>query len=408
MGGARGSRSVRPDRPIQRDWLNAGQRRAVEHILSSRDRVILVRGAAGTGKTTLMREAVEGIEEGGHQVVVLAPSAGASRGVLRGEGFKDADTVAMFLRSKEMQQKAAGQVIWVDEAGLLGSQDMAAIFDIAEQVNARVVLMGDRHQHGSPARGSPLRLLEEQAGVPAVAVTEIMRQDGDYKKAVRLLSEGKVEEGFDQLDRLGWVQEVPDKERYLRLAEAYLAASAEKKADGTTKSALVVSPTHAEGDRITAVIRRELAAQGKLGEEREFTAWVPLHLTEAERGEAGSYPPGDMLQFHQNAKGYKTGQRVRVGSHAAPAGPGCPVPGLPGYHAASCRWRPRANHGKRQDGRRPAPAQQRCPPHNKGLYPGWQHCGRERLGDRPGLRPRGPRLRGHFSTPARGRRWIRC
>ena len=44
----------------------------MQHILSSRDRVILVRGAAGTGKTTLMREAVEGIEQGGHRVVVLA------------------------------------------------------------------------------------------------------------------------------------------------------------------------------------------------------------------------------------------------------------------------------------------------------------------------------------------------
>ena len=62
-----------------------------------------------------------------------------------------------------------------------------------------------------------------------------MRQDGDYKKAVQLLSEGKTDEGFDELARLGWVQEVPDEERYLRLAEAYLAASAEKKADGSLK-----------------------------------------------------------------------------------------------------------------------------------------------------------------------------
>jgi hypothetical protein len=84
------------------------------------------------------------------------------------------------------------------------------------------------------------------------------------------------------------------------------------------KRALVVSPTHAEGDRITAVIRKELAAQGQLGESREFTAFVPLHLTEAERGEGGSYLPGDMLQFHQNAKGYKAGQRVRVGATPLP------------------------------------------------------------------------------------------
>ena len=305
---------------MQRDWLNDGQRQAVRHILSSRDRVILLRGAAGTGKTTLMQEAVEAIGEGGHQVVVLAPSAGASRDVLRGAGFKDADTVAMFLKSEAMQQRAAGQVVWVDEAGLLNSQDTAALFDIAERVNARVILMGDRRQHSSPSRGSPLKLLEEEAGVPSVAVTEIMRQEGDYKKAVRLLSEDKVAEGFDELDRLGWVQEVPDGERYLRLAAAYLQASAEKKPDGETKTALVVSPTHAEGQRITEVVRGKLAAQGKLGEERTFTAWRPLHLTEAERGEAASYDAGDMLQFHQNAKGFRNGQRLVVAGQPLPLG----------------------------------------------------------------------------------------
>ena len=265
-----------------------------------------------------MQEAVEAIGEGGHKVVVLAPSAGASRGVLRTAGFKDADTVALFLKSKEMQQRAAGQVIWVDEAGLLNNQDTAALFDVAGRVNARVILMGDRRQHSSPSRGSPLRLLEEEAGVPSAAVTEIMRQDGDYKKAVRLLSEDKVAEGFDELDRLGWVREVAGGERYLRLAEAYLHASAEKKPDGESKTALVVSPTHAEGQRITEVIRGELTAQGKLGEEHEFTAWRPLHLTEAERGEGASYDAGDMLQFHQNAKGFKNGERLIVGDQPLP------------------------------------------------------------------------------------------
>ena len=310
-----------PGGALAREWLNAGQKAAVRHILGSRDRVTMIRGAAGTGKTSLMQEAVERIGEAGHSVVVLAPSAGASRDVLREEGgFKDADTVARFLVDKAMQERASGQVIWVDEASLLCNRDMAALFDIAEQVHARVILMGDRRQHGSVASGSPLKLLETEAGVPAAEVTEIMRQDGDYKKAVRLLSEGKTDEGLHELDRLGWVKEVPDAERYLRLAEAYLAAAAERKRDGSQKRALVVSPTHAEGDRITAVIRTELTAQGRLGDEREFTAYVPLHLTEAERGEATSYLPGDMLQFHQNAKGYKSGERVQVGAAPLPLG----------------------------------------------------------------------------------------
>jgi conjugative relaxase-like TrwC/TraI family protein len=71
------------------DKLNVGQRRAVEHVLDSPDRVILINGAAGVGKTTMMREAVDAIEAGGSKVFTFAPSADASRGVLVKEGFEN-------------------------------------------------------------------------------------------------------------------------------------------------------------------------------------------------------------------------------------------------------------------------------------------------------------------------------
>jgi conjugative relaxase-like TrwC/TraI family protein len=308
-----------PDRPLTREWLKGDQKVAVAHILGSRDRVMMVRGAAGAGKTTLLQEAAEGIAEGGHRLVVLAPSAGASRKTLRDEGFKEADTVARFLRSDAMQQQAQGQVIVVDEAGMLGNKDMAALFDIAEQRHARVILLGDKYQHTSVAQGTPLKLLEDEAGVPVVTVDEIIRQQGDYKRAVQLLSKGKTIEGFDELDKLGWIIEVPDEKRYLRLAEAYVQASAEKGKGGAPASVLVVTPTHAEAGRITDAIRADLSARSQLGEEREFRVWVPVHLTEAERGEARSYEPGYMLQFHQNAKGgFKAGQRLLATSGTLP------------------------------------------------------------------------------------------
>ena len=56
---------------FKRDWLNDAQRKAVEHILESHDRVILLRGAAGVGKTTLLQEAVEGIEAERHEGLCL-------------------------------------------------------------------------------------------------------------------------------------------------------------------------------------------------------------------------------------------------------------------------------------------------------------------------------------------------
>ena len=301
-----------PKRPCSRDWFNEGQKAAVSHVLGSRDRVMIIRGVAGTGKTTLEQEIGEALAEAGRPVVALAQSVKASREVLRREaGFSQADTVARFLKDEEMQEAARNGVILIDEASQLGTRDMLKVFDLAEQLSARVVLVGDKYQHRAVAAGEPLKLLEETAGLKVAAVTEILRQKGDYKKAAQALSEGKVAEGFKELLKLGWIHEVPDSDRYKELAAAYLAAASEKK-KGKPKSALVVSPTHAEAAKITQAIRDGLKAKGKLKDERVVTAWIPAHLTDAQKADATQYDPGDLLQFHQNAPGFTKGSRFVV------------------------------------------------------------------------------------------------
>jgi conjugative relaxase-like TrwC/TraI family protein len=142
---------------IKRDWMNAGQKDAVQLLLESRDSVIMIRGGAGTGKTTLMHEAIEGIEAGGRKVLTFAPSAQASRGVLAGEGFK-ATTVAELLISQELQAEAQGNVIWVDEAGLLGTRTLKQVMEVADKVDARLVLSGDWKQHGAVERGAAMAI----------------------------------------------------------------------------------------------------------------------------------------------------------------------------------------------------------------------------------------------------------
>ena len=85
------------------------------------------------------------------------------------------------------------------------------------------------------------------------------------------------------------------------------------------KTALVVSPTHFEGDRITSEIRRALQERGQLGgERRTFRVLQNANLTEAERGDALKYLHGDVLQFHQNAKGFRRGERVEVNGKPLP------------------------------------------------------------------------------------------
>src|SRR5262249_40148542 len=159
-----------------------------------------------------------------HKVFTFAPSADASRGVLRSEGFQDADTVARLLLDERLHGNIRGQVIWIDEAGLLSSRTMGQVFELARTLDARVILSGDRRQHGSVERGSPLHLLEEEAGLVPAEIREIRRQQGDYKQAVAALSQGSTTEGFRRLERLGWVREAGDNERYKVLAADYVGA----------------------------------------------------------------------------------------------------------------------------------------------------------------------------------------
>jgi hypothetical protein len=308
---------------FQREWLNEGQRNAVNHVLNSTDRVIAINGRAGVGKTSMMQEAVEAIESGGKKVFTFAPSTNASRGVLRKEGFANAETVAMLLTDEKLQKQVQGQVCWIDEAGLLDTRAMGQVFDLAEKLDARIILSGDTRQHGSVQAGAPMRLLETDAGIVPAEIKSILRQKGAYKAAVQALSEGDVRSGFDKLEALGWIKEVNGPDRYKALARDYVATVTKG------KSALVVSPTNFEAETVVQEIRSELKRTLKpfakdeefmMGsDEREFLMLKDNHLTVAQRLDVVNYTPGsDMLVFHQNAKGFGKGDRVRVADGRPP------------------------------------------------------------------------------------------
>jgi conjugative relaxase-like TrwC/TraI family protein len=291
--------------------LSAEQQAAVRHVWESPDRVLLIRGGAGTGKTRMMRQAVDGIEK---PVVVLAPSADASRKTLREEGFQDADTVARFLIDEKFQQKARDGVIWVDESGLLGIRQLAQVFDKAKELNARVILQGDRKQHGSVERGAALRMLEEFAGLPVSQLKEIRRQEHqEYKRAVAAIDDGKLLDAYDILAKLGWVKQTPAFDHNRPLVEDYLQAIEEKRADGKKNEVLIIAPTHQEGDEITGELRKRLKEKGLLGtNERVFQTLKPLGWTEAERGDPSRYAGDEVIRFVRNSGPYRAGEQVEA------------------------------------------------------------------------------------------------
>lgn len=307
-------------RPLKADFdvstfkhLNKEQQLVFNHVMTSQDRLTMIRGAAGTGKTTLLKTIVPEIEKSkkgkeGKKVFLFAPTAEASRDVLRKEGFENADTVARLLKDKSLQDDTKGQVIWIDEAGMLGSYDTSAILDLAYKAKARVIFSGDPRQHTAVLRGDGMRLLQSVGKMPIVSMEQIYRQKSDtYRQAVKSISKGNMSGGFTRLKEMGCIREENAKDIPQHLVSDYLKLRSSK------KSALVITPTRANVKFINEKIRDGLKEQKKIAShEKSYTAYKNLRLTIAQKQDKRFYKKGQLIQTHQNIPGIKKGAKVLV------------------------------------------------------------------------------------------------
>ena len=290
------------------DGLNSQQSMALNLVLTSSDRLVMIKGGAGTGKTTMIKNAVKAIEQSNTKVFLYAPTAEAARDVLQAEGFTNADTVSRLLLDTELQNKMKGQVIWVDEAGMLGTKVMLDLLTLTKKFNARLILSGDPKQHSSVVRGDAMRILNSVAKIPYQNVNIIYRQKiKRYREAVSLISQGKIKSGFDCLVSMGAIEEIKTDEAIKRLSSSYLDAISEN------KTALVISPTNKQAREVVKRIRTGLREQKEIVKSnRPYPIFQNLYLSEAQKTDSRQYEVGQVLQFYQNIKQIKRGSRLEV------------------------------------------------------------------------------------------------
>ncbi|MCP9749994.1 conjugative relaxase [Ferruginibacter sp. HRS2-29] len=283
--------------------LEGQQANAVRHVLTTSHRVSIIRGVAGAGKTTLMKEAKRLFEEKGKTITTVAPSSSASRGTLKEEGFEQATTVAKLLLDKKMKDELKNGVLWVDEAGLLGTKDMTALLKLATNQNAQLILGGDTRQHASVVRGDALRILNTVGGITTAEVGKIHRQqDMLYKETVEDLSKGKIVSAFGKLETMGAIEEIDPLNPNDSIVKDYLAFLKKR------KSALIISPTHQQGEQLTRYIRESMKANKLIGK-KEITAkkLINQNLTEAQKTDWRNIKEGQVIQFNQNVHKIKRG-----------------------------------------------------------------------------------------------------
>ncbi|MEA5456915.1 MobF family relaxase [Sinomonas sp. JGH33] len=126
-------------------------------------------GPAGTGKTTALKLAADTVREAGGRVFGLAPTAVAAAVMGREIGAK-ATTIDAFVlahtngTASEALTPRPGDMIIVDEAGMVSTPLFAAAVTIAEHHGALVRAIGDDFQLSAVGSGGALRLLKNEVG----------------------------------------------------------------------------------------------------------------------------------------------------------------------------------------------------------------------------------------------------
>lgn len=188
-----------------RPSLSAEQRSMVERLCLNGDPVSVVIGRAGAGKTFTLDAAREAFQASGHRVVGVSLAARAARELEAGSGIASstAHSFQAAIESGRVRLRE-GDVMVIDEAGMLGTRLLASLAEEAHRANAKVVLVGDPKQLPPVEAGGLFASLGERVAV--IELRENRRQRDPEERAITAaLREGRTQVAVQRLDQHGHV-----------------------------------------------------------------------------------------------------------------------------------------------------------------------------------------------------------
>ena len=307
---------------------------AFDYLVSDPGNLKVLAGAAGTGKTSLLKTAREAWEKAGYRVVGMALAGKASRELKQGAGIETETVRKRQLQleptlkeqcerhGRELRRAARwGQapgyesssmdrlkldsktVVVIDESSMLGLEDTSQMLRLAMEAGAKVVMVGDEKQLPSIEAVSPFEALGQQVG--RFELRDIKRQTKPWmQEAVRAFAQGDVRTGLSLLMDNGclhmgrggpeetkkqlisdWL-EAQSGARTVTLAESLLPDSLAPQVQ--TLDALILTATNEDAHELNALAQQARKKAGHLG-----TITVTL-------GSGETAARGDQILFGQN------------------------------------------------------------------------------------------------------------
>jgi hypothetical protein len=283
-----------------REGLNDGQRLAADWVASGRG-LVTITGFAGTGKTTLLNAVHDDLKFSGHDVLGVAPSGKAAKGLQNETGIHSMTLKGMTNALDRGDLKITrNTVVIMDEAGMARNDEMVKLTSALAQAGGRLVLVGDDKQLGAVGRGGSFSHAQALTSAKAT-LSEVHRQRiGWQREASQAFGEGRAGQAIQSYIDNGRVEWAASR----GTARDMLVQGYMKELDKGTKPEHMLAMAHENRDvkAINAAIRDQIKERGGLAGERTYK------LTD-ENGKVQkiALAAGDRVVFEKNNA--RTGER---------------------------------------------------------------------------------------------------
>lgn len=277
--------------------MTKGQKEAVEHILTCKDKVIGIQGDAGTGKTYMLEAINKNLKNSDVELIGLAFTGKASDELEEGSGIKST-TLHSFLNQSKVTEKE--KIYIVDEASFVGSKQMKQLIEKAEKDNARIVLIGDTKQFQAISAGAIFEQLQ-QRGMKTAVMEESLRQKTDaLKESVKWIKAQDTDKAFSILENENSILESKD------LIHSTIKAYEED------KEALIITSLNSERVKINDAIRELKIKDGEIKRTVDFKVKEAVNLSGVEQFYSKNYQEKQLIFVNESKNGLKAGDELSI------------------------------------------------------------------------------------------------